>query len=586
MILIGPASESRPNMKGFGFFSSAVYDDETGLFLGCVEYSNYLRGETDDTAFKLARIFGASLGAAITLATFVCLLVQCFNKHGKSCLWVCMKWSYVVAFLCQGSSFVMWTTDLCKEYEGQDAKCYVGSNGVTAMFNGALLFGMVIATFNSSPPRNPVFRCWYATLDESETDESVVDEGMADIESQETHKSQTTQKSQKSHKTRSTKRTTTDEVSLFGSSRSIRTWRSNGPRLTVKELTRRLERKNIWPMNQMQRGVPSAAPNNENKVHRPAAVHEEFEDPRVRTYYRTQAKIFKKFDQDKSVKKPKSNDTVQTSHANSNDESTIESLKDNEEVCGQQCATSRPAVMSSPFFTHSRTAKEEGVETPIAETFLRQIRMRQEQNMAPNEVFNLNDNKEETPSVKSGSAKSGSAKSGSAKSGSAKSGSAKSGSTKSGSVKSGKSFLSGSVKSGSQKSSGTKKSVMSSKSSTTGLNSIHENKSLDSVLEQLRSSVVLGKGGVRIDETRIGNTLKIVDEYAPPADGDRSKSKGKSDGTQAVKSSKATGSQIVKVRTEFCPEGRKTIMEETRADGSCLVTTLIDPFTIDVDMGP
>jgi hypothetical protein len=582
MLLVGSAGAPRANMKGFGFFSTAVYDDETGLFLGCVDYSKLLKSETDDAGFKLGRAFGALLGASITLATFICLLVQCFNKHGKSCLWSFMKWLYVMAFACQGASFALWTTNLCQEFEGEESRCAVGSDGIIAIGNCILLFGMVIATFNSSPPRNPVFRCWYAMAEEEEdeeefeTDDSAVEEGTAGTES---HKSKKSEKSQGKR--------ASDEVSLF-STRSIRTLRSNGPRLTVKELARRLERKNIWPINQMKTNDRQTT-----TVTKPAD-DDHFDDPRVRTYYRSQRRVFSKFENEKPGKKAKSNDTVQTMQANSNDESTIESLKENDQSNAQAEAVTRDietqgsehVFTPSSFYKKFSSAHEEGIETRLAASFLQQIRQKHTPKESQGtttrvdkeqEIKKLLEEEEEEEAI---SLKSGSTKSGSAKTASTKSASIKSGSIKSGSIKS------GSIKSGSQKSFGTKNGskVSTSKDS---ISSVQENESTGSsataqsyLLEQLRRSVVLHKGGVRIHESRIGNTLKIVDEYPAPGDNGKNQ-KQRDDGTSSQKAAKSTASQIVKVRTEYCPEGRKTIMEETRPDGSCLVTTLIDPLTIE-----
>jgi hypothetical protein len=107
VLLVRPDEESSGSKQGFGFFSTAVYDNDSGAFLGCVDFSNYWQAETSDAGFTSSRVCAALLGVFITLATLICILVQCFNRHGKSCLWSFMKWAYTGAFLCQGACFVI-----------------------------------------------------------------------------------------------------------------------------------------------------------------------------------------------------------------------------------------------------------------------------------------------------------------------------------------------------------------------------------------------------------------------------------------------------------------------------------------------
>ena len=65
----------------------------------------------------------------------------------------------------------------------------------------------------------------------------------------------------------------------------------------------------------------------------------------------------------------------------------------------------------------------------------------------------------------------------------------------------------------------------------------------------------------------MGNKLEIIDEYpSTPIDG------------EIIPPPDADGTDIVKVRTEYCPEGRKTIKDISRSDGSRIVTTVIDPM--------
>ena len=73
MILVGPLEERRKNLQGFGFFSNAVYDDGTGAFLGCVDYSQYLSEKVKDNGFIIARIFAALMfNASTNMGRLVC----------------------------------------------------------------------------------------------------------------------------------------------------------------------------------------------------------------------------------------------------------------------------------------------------------------------------------------------------------------------------------------------------------------------------------------------------------------------------------------------------------------------------------
>jgi len=57
-------------------------------------------------------------------------------------------------------------------------KCLPGQSGMLGIFNFVLLLLMVIATFNSLPPRNPVFQCWGADseLDDDESEDGSTSE--------------------------------------------------------------------------------------------------------------------------------------------------------------------------------------------------------------------------------------------------------------------------------------------------------------------------------------------------------------------------------------------------------------------------
>lgn len=487
MIQIGPRDGEAGSKQGFGFFSTAVYDDDTGDFLGCIDFSSQLKEQASDLGFKLSRAFSGLLGAFITFATMICLLVQCFNKHGKSCLWSYMKWSYVGAFLCQGASFVIWHTDLCKEIDGEPAHCSIGWDGVASVINGVLLFGMVFSTFNSSPPRNPVFRCWHATDGDFETDSEYSEENVTkhidvDVESQQTKSVAQSSRRNSSRSIPSSSRSVRDDgsVSLFSS----KSWLSNPQKLTVKQHARRLEKKkaNIWPMNQLNPQWPTrdyqGAPKKFVPLPETTAV-EPYKSANLATWKKSESK------------------------------------------------TATPAID-----TTTGLPKTGLVPASAAEMYLKQIRARQQAN-GVNETIVVatgkkKTNKEEQPVIAK------------------------------------KNTITSST-------SGSKKSVSSRDSAS------KQKEATDvQAVERLGMTVVLKKGGSRIEKSMIGTTLKIVDEY--PSD-------CKSVSSDASKSTRmVTDAGIVDVRTEYCVGGRKTTMEETRSDGRLVITTLIDPLTMEEEL--
>jgi hypothetical protein len=496
VILVQRAGESSDLKQGFGFFSTATYDIDNGDFLGCVDFSNYWQAETNDTGFTSSRAFAGLLGAFITLATFICILVQCFNRHGKSCLWSVMKWSYMAAFLCQGACFLLWRSDLCSEFEDQVSQCSFGSDGIASIFNCALLFGMVIATFNSSPPRNPVFRCWHATESDFETDsecskeEVIADdkETEIDVESQNPNSaaqasrrsssrsirtmksSRSGAQSVKSH--RSATQSTRDDgsVSLFSS----KSWLSNPQKLTVKQHARRLEKKgNLWPMNQLNPQWPT------------------------RDYQGAPKKF---------VPIPENTNVGPFRAAN------ISALK----LSGK--GSEDPAIDAK-----SGLPKTGLVPASVADMYLKQLRARQLANgITENIVPGKKKATKQPEEVTKASSKA---------------------STQKGEISPAASFLEA---------------------------------QLGKSIESLAKGVILEKGGFRKEETLVGSTLKIVDEY--PRDTGSSKS-DENDATKMI-----TGSGVITVRIENVAGGRKTVMEETRPDGSRVVTTLIDPLPLEQEL--
>ncbi|VEU34802.1 unnamed protein product [Pseudo-nitzschia multistriata] len=169
--------------QSLGAFNFAVYDGEevgggSNNFLGCVSNSEFWKQETsNDIGFLANRIASALLLAFTVLATIICTCLQCFSKHGKSHLWNVMRVLYLGAMVSQGAMYIVFASDLCTGGDGTEQLCFVGTTGIVGMFNFVLLFGMVVATFNSLPPRNPVFQCWGSDADyESDDDGSTEEE--------------------------------------------------------------------------------------------------------------------------------------------------------------------------------------------------------------------------------------------------------------------------------------------------------------------------------------------------------------------------------------------------------------------------
>lgn len=150
--------------QSYGFFKRAVYDSEG--FIGCVDYSTSFTLD-DDVLFKIARTAGLCMVMFATIASIICLFIQCFSKAGKSKLWTVMRMTFFLAFASQGTTAALFFADICAKAD----YCTIGPNGYHAAANVFFLFVMVIATLSSSPPRNPVFRLWY-DLPDYDTDKA------------------------------------------------------------------------------------------------------------------------------------------------------------------------------------------------------------------------------------------------------------------------------------------------------------------------------------------------------------------------------------------------------------------------------
>jgi hypothetical protein len=160
--LSGPADDSRSELEGYGLFKRAIYDNEDGSFLGCINYSQFWLDEINDKAFMVARICGIFSAALTTLAFICCVLVMLFTKHGKSCWWGIMRMSYFFALLSQVFTYSVWATKICQEFNGEETQCLAGANGVVGSFNVMVLLALTIFSCIVPAPCHPMFRLWYS----------------------------------------------------------------------------------------------------------------------------------------------------------------------------------------------------------------------------------------------------------------------------------------------------------------------------------------------------------------------------------------------------------------------------------------
>lgn len=160
--------------QSYGLFRRAAYDTEG--FIGCVDYSSTFILD-DDIYFKVARTAGLTMVMLGTIASIICLFVQCLSKAGKSKLWTIMQFTFLLSFLSQTAISTIYITELCAAAD----KCRIGATGIQAACNTFFLFIMVIATACSLPPRNPVFRLWYE-LPEYDTVKASFDTEEEDVE--------------------------------------------------------------------------------------------------------------------------------------------------------------------------------------------------------------------------------------------------------------------------------------------------------------------------------------------------------------------------------------------------------------------
>lgn len=154
--------------QSYGLFKRAAYDSEG--FIGCVDYSSNFAAD-DDIFFKIARTAGLTMVMFATIASIICLFVQCFSNAGKLKLWVVMRLTFFLSFVSQGAVSTIYFSELRTASE----EWKIGSNGIQAACNVFFMFIMVLATMSSLPPKNPVFRLWY-DLPEYDTDKDSFEE--------------------------------------------------------------------------------------------------------------------------------------------------------------------------------------------------------------------------------------------------------------------------------------------------------------------------------------------------------------------------------------------------------------------------
>ena len=173
--------EDENDFLSFGAFSVAIYDEQeegstTMDFLGCVGYSQFWQDQTSkDTGFTIARVASGFLLFFASVATLICIVLQCFSKHGKSHLWNVMRFCYGGALVSQIVMYMVFTSDMCKSGDDEALVCTPGKAGVAGVLNTLVLLGMVFASFKSYPPRNPVFQCW-GSQDDYDSDEGSTEE--------------------------------------------------------------------------------------------------------------------------------------------------------------------------------------------------------------------------------------------------------------------------------------------------------------------------------------------------------------------------------------------------------------------------
>jgi hypothetical protein len=541
MILAGPVdAESNKELMGFGLFSHAVYDEVDGSFLSCVKYSHYWSDKTNDRGFKVGRTFGYFLAASTTLATLICILVQCFNKHGKTCLWTVMKWSYAFAFASQFLTFSIWASDICDNFDGESYQCTFGSNGVGAIANLLFLLGMAIATFNSQPPRNPVFRLWNIIPTEYETDKADTDEDQSDGTENKRHlKTILAESGSEDNDDRF------ESVSLFGG-RSARGARSISQGSTGS-------------------GKSPAPTNDTSNSSKWSGVEDSVEYS--------------------SASKSKKNGSVKTSRT-ANTEATVASddswsfrkskhSKNKSEKSGSiktsrtantEASTAKTPCTSNDSYRKLKHSKNESEKRTVFQGSSNKIskdpyhvhsladEMTLADTLAPDEMTLADEMSVEVSHRDDGSKRSET------------SGSKKEANTTR-SVRSRGDSTRGSLRHGQSIRSSRDEGSIGSKRLTLKKSEYSEGDV--SFVTRLGASITLGSGGMRISESIIGNKLEIVDEYplAMSVDG------------KIFPPPDADGTDIVKVRTEYCPEGSKTVKEVTHTDGSRTVTTVIDPTT-------
>ena len=138
---------------GFGFFNQVAYDSDGDKF-GCLPYDEDTKDDFfSDSPWKAGRAFGTLTVMTLTFAFFTLALVMLFLDMYKGILWIALRVMYTIAFLTNLFTFSVFAADICS-----DTDCTVGPSGGLAIFNIWILIFLIIISWLTLPPPNPVFR--------------------------------------------------------------------------------------------------------------------------------------------------------------------------------------------------------------------------------------------------------------------------------------------------------------------------------------------------------------------------------------------------------------------------------------------
>jgi hypothetical protein len=161
-ILVGSTGNDSLDLKGFGLFNHAVYEED-GDFRGCLAYSNTERGSFSPS-FQASRVFGTISALLMTVVT-LCVVIQLFCSIAKEEIWLFIRALLPISLLSQLLSFVAFNMNECSESAGNE--CVPGGAGIMLILNVIVVFFLSIFVCKLPPPSNPVFVKWHDQQDES-----------------------------------------------------------------------------------------------------------------------------------------------------------------------------------------------------------------------------------------------------------------------------------------------------------------------------------------------------------------------------------------------------------------------------------